>query len=134
MSKALRLRPAPKPAPERSFKPATALEQWQLQIKLNGNPTLFDVEAVSRDVAWFCSNNTVYRTTDAGRTWLPTTAVTTIEDFSISKLYISGCAVHFDDDRHSHFEHTAIFNAIHGWRPNLDAGDQPAGNASLTGW
>jgi photosystem II stability/assembly factor-like uncharacterized protein len=50
---------------------------------LNDSPYLFDVDAVSREVAWICSDDKVYRTTDAGQTWLPTATVTTTELFSI---------------------------------------------------
>lgn len=57
-------------------------QQWRLQTKLSGNPDLITVRAVSRDVAWFCGNTTVYRTTDAGQHWLPTANVTTTEALS----------------------------------------------------
>lgn len=57
-------------------------QQWRLQSKLSGNPDLITVRAVSRDVAWFCGNTTVYRTTDAGQHWLPTANVTSTEALS----------------------------------------------------
>jgi photosystem II stability/assembly factor-like uncharacterized protein len=51
-----------------------AWAQWQLQATLPGSPALTSVKAVSRDVAWTCSGNgSVYRTTDGGKTWNPTT-------------------------------------------------------------
>jgi len=52
-----------------------AAGQWRLQTTFSSNPALVSVKAVSRDVAWIAGfNGTVYRTTDAGKNWIPTTA------------------------------------------------------------
>jgi photosystem II stability/assembly factor-like uncharacterized protein len=61
----------------------TAHGQWRLQATLSGNPPLVSVKTVSRDVAWICGfGRIVYRTTDGGTTWTPTSAVSTTEDLS----------------------------------------------------
>jgi photosystem II stability/assembly factor-like uncharacterized protein len=57
-----------------------AAAQWRLQTTLSGNPALVSVKAVSRDVAWIAGfDGIVYRTTDGGRNWIPTTKASTTE-------------------------------------------------------
>ncbi len=45
--------------------------QWRLQATLSGNPPLYAVDAVNRDVAWIVGDaaDDVYRTTNGGKTW-----------------------------------------------------------------
>jgi hypothetical protein len=64
-----RMKPSsPNPLPGTSFAKGHAQELWRLQTRLNDSPYLFDVDAVSREVAWTLSFDAVYRTTDAGQT------------------------------------------------------------------
>ncbi|MBI5473603.1 MAG: hypothetical protein HY961_14785, partial [Ignavibacteriae bacterium] len=57
--------------------------QWQLQTTFSGNPPLVSVKTVTRDVAWVCGfGRIVYRTTDAGNNWTPTSPVSSSEDLS----------------------------------------------------
>jgi len=56
---------------------ASSFAQWQLQKKLSGQPMLFKVSTLSRDVAWIVGQGTqyVYRTTNGGKTWIVTARV-----------------------------------------------------------
>jgi photosystem II stability/assembly factor-like uncharacterized protein len=93
-----RIKPSsPNPLPGISFAKGTSQELWRLQARLNDPLDLADVDAVSREVAWTCSGDMVYRTTDAGQTWVPTATVTTTEWFSVidalnaDTAFVGGC-------------------------------------------
>ena len=62
--------------------------QWQLQTTFNGNPPITSVNAVSDRVAWICSTDSVYRTTNGGVNWSPTaTTPTSTEDLGCVKAF-----------------------------------------------
>lgn len=54
-------------------------EQWRLQTTLPGNPPLYTVKLVSRDVAWIVGDlqTDIYRTVDGGQTWIQKSRITT---------------------------------------------------------
>jgi len=77
------MRPGPARTTAKSFASPAAQQQelWQLQTTLPGNPVLTSVKAVSRDVAWTCSDDgRVFRTVDGGKTWIQKTTVTADEE------------------------------------------------------
>jgi photosystem II stability/assembly factor-like uncharacterized protein len=60
--------------------PSLAQGQWILQTTLAGDPPLWRVKAVSKDIAWTISSNSfAYRTTDGGQNWQQTALVTSTE-------------------------------------------------------
>lgn len=54
-------------------------EKWRLQTTLPGNPPLYTVKVVSRDVVWIVGDlqTDIYRTMNGGQTWVQKSRITT---------------------------------------------------------